>query len=905
MDRHPSGQPFPPPPILVEQQRPLAWMMLAFSALVLLLTLGYSVHSWRRVRTDLIDQLSTVMELGEKALDNYLLHFGVDLKLTAKHLAAPAVLASTGQAEAILQQYKLRNSAIVTAALIRPDGQLLTQAGASAETLLPNVGNTASFQIALAEMRAGRDMVFGRPIQGKLNGIWMLPMRHAIRDSDGLVIAIVSATLPVDVLATFWKDAPLVRKASIGLLGDDGYLMSRYPVPPNINNTEMYGRVRTGALRRHLQKLGLPSYGVVEGYNVLGQQVFIHVFRRLSHHRATLFVAMPRSELIDRWWNQVSAVYAMLGLTLIGAALSYRRAVARQRALCIQQGLAQQATTRLATIVETSDDAIVSVDRTGRILSWNPGAQRLFGHDEQDMIGADSAMLAPFVNRDAAGRVLERVLAGERIEPFHAIMLDRKGGQLDVDISVAPLYDQHGTIIGMSQILRDARARVRAQQEITRLAHYDALTSLPNRRYFLDQLEQAVRHAAQSGKVHALLFLDLDQFKNVNDARGHGVGDAVLTHVASQISVGVRSGDVVARLGGDEFVVLCHDVGMAPQQARVAAKSIAQQLQHRIAVALVVGEHAYSHTASIGISLILPGRNSASDVLREADTAMYRGKREGRGHIEFFSDDMLQAVEERVALGLELTEAVAKQQLNAVVQPQYDGDGKLVGAELLARWNHPRLGQISPERFIPLAEESDLIVPLGEWMLTQGCALLQRLAAQGITSPVSINVSARQFRHPTFVERVRAVVEESGVDAQRLIFEVTESLFITDVALTTRRMQELCALGIRFSIDDFGTGYSSLAYLRTLPLHELKIDRSFIRDLLDDTTALAIVHTILAMAHHLGLQVVAEGVETAEQAALLRAARCDCLQGYYYARSMDLDQWTPALRLQIPDSVHT
>lgn len=437
----------------------------------------------------------------------------------------------------------------------------------------------------------------------------------------------------------------------------------------------------------------------------------------------------------------------------------------------------------------------------------------------------------------------------------------------------------------------DVTERKQIEAQTFRLAYYDALTGLPNRALLRDRIELSLVKARRNHQYGAVMFLDLDNFKQINDARGHSVGDLLLEQVAARLHSLLRAEDTVARLGGDEFVMLVNNLGADVESSARAAMAVAEKVRSVLDEPYVIENYSYSSTGSLGISLFPKSGQEIDDVLREADTAMYRAKAAGRNRIAFFERTMQHEVEERLALEQELKEAIGAGQLRAYVQPQVDARGEEVAGELLLRWQHPLRGLIAPVRFIPLAEDTGLILPVGEWVIAQACEALVRMNAAGLTQSLSVNVSARQIRADDFVARVRAILEHTGAPAQQLIFEVTESVFIGDWDASQRCLIELVKLGIRFSIDDFGTGYSSLGYLQRLPLFELKIDRSFVQDTPSDVNDTAIVHSILSMAHHLGLEVVAEGVETQAQADHLLSQGCDRLQGYLYAQPLPLEEW--------------
>jgi len=428
---------------------------------------------------------------------------------------------------------------------------------------------------------------------------------------------------------------------------------------------------------------------------------------------------------------------------------------------------------------------------------------------------------------------------------------------------------------------------------LERLAFFDVLTGLPNRRLLMDRIDTLLASSARSATFSAVMFIDLDRFKTINDARGHAIGDALLRKAAARLNELVRKADTVARIGGDEFVVVLAHLADDLEGATRAARTVAEKVRVTIGEEFEIDGQLYTSTASIGVAM-LPNaphgarEQTAHDLLREADTAMYRAKAEGRNGIAFFEMAMQAAVERRLSMERDLAAALARGELQMHVQPQVDRDGRAVGGELLMRWPLADGAMVPPSVFIPVAEESGLILALGTWALRQACEAVLLLERAGLSMQLSVNVSPSQFRQPDFVALVQSTLADTGAPAGRLILEVTEGLLIDKLDDTVARMHQLAALGLRFSIDDFGTGYSSLAYLKKMPLYELKIDRGFIVDAPDDRSSAALVQSILAMAGHLGLHVVAEGVETRAQADFLIGHDCPCLQGYLYGRPMPL-----------------
>jgi diguanylate cyclase (GGDEF)-like protein/PAS domain S-box-containing protein len=527
------------------------------------------------------------------------------------------------------------------------------------------------------------------------------------------------------------------------------------------------------------------------------------------------------------------------------------------------------------------------------IIFVNDASLRRSGYARDEVIGRSMRMLH---GPDTDPATVKRIVAAmEREEPVTAELVNytRAGAPYWVEMEMLPFSSEGADITHWVVIGRDITERRNSAEAIHQLAFYDVLTGLPNRRLLTERLDAMVA-AAQAGRgLGALVYIDLDNFKKINDACGHAAGDILLTQTAVRLSGVVGKRDTVARLGGDEFVVLLEGLGTDPAKAGANAMAVADKVRLALCQPMEIDGQWYQSSASIGVSLAAAscglGHGSAHDLMREADTAMYHAKAGGRNGVVLFESAMLADAERRLTLERDLAGALDNGELAMHLQLQVDHAGKATGAELLMRWQRPDGILVPPDVFIPIAESSGLIVTLGHWVLRQACAAWLRLDAAGHAMPLSINVSPLQFRQPDFVAQVRATVLESGVPPGQLIFEVTEGLLVDDLDQTIARMHELTAMGIRFSIDDFGTGYSNLAYLKKMPLYELKIDKSFLRDTPHDVNGTALVQSIMAMARHLGLHVVAEGIETTEQAQYLALNGRAGMQGYLFCRPMPLE----------------
>jgi diguanylate cyclase (GGDEF)-like protein len=436
----------------------------------------------------------------------------------------------------------------------------------------------------------------------------------------------------------------------------------------------------------------------------------------------------------------------------------------------------------------------------------------------------------------------------------------------------------------------DISARKQAEADIAHLAFYDGLTNLPNRRLLMDRLGHAVAKCERNGGFGAVLFVDLDNFKTLNDTRGHDMGDRLLEMVAFRLQQVTREADTVARLGGDEFVLLLEDLGTSAVDATAHAELVASKILATLSLAYTLDGHELRSTPSIGVSLFGNANHVVHDLLRQADMAMYEAKSAGGATFRFFDPSMQAAVDASTSLETDLRFALARREFELYYQPVVNAMGLLVGVEALIRWHHPKQGLTGPGAFIAQAEKSGLIVGIGDWVLQEACRQLARWGGDAATEhfTIAVNVSARQFRQEDFVPRLLEILAHSGADPRRLKLELTESVLLADVEDTIARMTALKEQGIGFSLDDFGTGYSSLSYLQRLPLDQLKIDQSFVRDMLRVPHAASIVQAIVHLAGNLGLHVVAEGVEEEAQWNALRSLGCGGFQGYLFARPMAL-----------------
>ena len=535
----------------------------------------------------------------------------------------------------------------------------------------------------------------------------------------------------------------------------------------------------------------------------------------------------------------------------------------------------------------------------GTTSYWNQASEQLYGYTAEEAIGSNllDLIIPPPMRNDVRAHMQHMFATGEVI-PAGELQLQRKDGT-PVHVFSSHAYIQvPGHPPEMFCIDIDISGRKAAEDEARYLAFYDALTQLPNRRLLVDRLQQVLVNGARSGLTTAVLFVDLDNFKTLNDTRGHEVGDLLLKDVAQRLRSCVREQDTVARLGGDEFVVVLQNLSSDAPEAAAQARTLGELMLVQLRQPYELAGHEHHFTASIGVTLLTHQRDSVDEVLKQADMAMYRAKDAGRNTLRFFDPDMQQAVNRRALLETELHNGLRRSQFLLLYQPQVDSQGRVTGAEALVRWQHPVQGMVPPAEFIPLAEESGLILPLGHWVMETALRQQARWQQDPLFAHLSlaINVSARQFLQDDFVAQVLALVRQTGANPAQIKLELTESLLLDNVDSVIATMRALKAHGLGFSLDDFGTGYSSLSYLKRLPLDQIKIDQGFVRDVLLDASDAAIARSIIALAGSLGLSVIAEGVETTAHHQFLLAHGCQAFQGYLFGRPLTLEDFENRVR---------
>lgn len=661
--------------------------------------------------------------------------------------------------------------------------------------------------------------------------------------------------------------------------------------------------------------LTINTDGLITEINLKAADMLGVARQKLIHNRFALFITDQDKDRWHRHFVQIRnnqdeneqaldiALERANGLTLnahvscllvknVDNALTFRLALTD-----ISKLKADEAELRIAATAFESPNGMLVTDAKRIILRVNSAFTLITGFNAEDVVGKNPHLLNSG-QHDAAFYA----------EMWHSINSTgswqgeiwnrRKNGEIYPEhLTITAVKDIAGSISNYVAIFTDITHIKNDKDAIVHMALYDPLTDLPNRRLLLERLNHALSSGARLGLECALLFIDLDYFKNINDTLGHATGDLLLNQMAQRLKSCVREGDTVSRIGGDEFVVLLQDISKQSVEPAVQAEIIANKILTLLSQPYQLASHTYKITASIGIVISSKQQMNPEDFLKNADIAMYHAKQLGRNNVCFFDPQMQNAINIRVNLEHDLQEAIEQQQFQLYFQIQVDSTGRAKGAEALIRWLHPKRGLVRPHDFIPLAEETGLILPIGLWVLETACMQLKAWEKDELTKhlTLSINVSAKQFHQVDFVAQVKAAVQRHNINPTLLNIELTESMLVDDIGNIILAMNALNEVGISFELDDFGTGYSSLQYLKQLPIHQLKIDQSFVHDIISDSRDRSIVRTIIAMAQNLSLEVIAEGVETEEQRELLINKGCHNFQGYLFGKPVPIDAFKASL----------
>ncbi|CAN7564670.1 bifunctional diguanylate cyclase/phosphodiesterase [Acidovorax delafieldii] len=1006
----------------------------------------YAFDEWRQVKDREEEHMQSNLVLLTRTLDTFFLSKRAGLFSLAETIAiSPGGIDNLALAQQLLTDYRKHRPEVSEISLSEMNGKVLASSHAADRNGQPGLVDQSGFQDFARDTKDQHDIYLGRPQRDAQSQDWVFTLRYVLRDAQGKPRAVLTDVFPVDFLESLWKDAPLVQQLTVGVLRDDGYLMTRFPVPATVTKDEVYGMRRDGVLVRYLAQHQFPLQGRVEGPNALLKgQNFINLFHRLDRLPATVFVGQPESRFFQVWARSIDTPLALTALLLVfiklvSLRLARREHEAEQQRLAVERVL-RESETEQRSLIDNLMTGLVIHDATGAVVRCNAEASNLLGLSFEQMTGKQ--LIDPawsFVNEQGAVMPVSdypasRVLATR--EPVNGVVggivrgkdagicwvLSRADpwfttdGQLDkivvtfVDITMRrkltsqlqdrelkfqALFDNSmdavlltspdGTVLAVNQaacrlfdlseaqiiargrmgladpadprlqellvqrqqrgqaaglltmvrgdgshftaeisssiygdsegrqyssmIVRDITERLRSQAELeaanaqmrrineqlAEVAHFDMLTHLPNRVLLADRLQQAMAHCVRRNKSLAVAFLDLDGFKDINDRYGHAAGDEFLVAIAKRLRSALRDGDTLARIGGDEFVAVMTDL-----TAEQDCEPLLLRLLQVAAESLLVSGQSLQVSASIGVTIYPQDGSSSEQLIRHADQAMYLAKQAGKNRFHLFdvaSDAAIRIKRESLE---QIATAIAQRELVLYYQPQVNMQtGEVVGMEALVRWLHPQRGLLAPSQFLPVIEDHDMAIAIGERVLDMALSQMAQWLAVGLRMPVSVNVFSKQLQQEDFVHKLRqALAAHPSVPSSALELEIVETSALQDMAQVSGLMHACAELGVRFALDDFGTGYSSLTYLKKLPAELLKIDQSFVRDMLEDRDDLAIVQGVVGLSKAFNRKVIAEGVETVDHGRMLLAMGCVLGQGYGIARPMPaqqvpgwLDQW--------------
>ena len=754
------------------------------------------------------------------------------------------------------------------------------------ETLGADLSTREYFQLARSTPNP-KLLLVSRPFKTILNS-WVIALSRVLVTPDGRFAGLVVATIDPEYFQTLLGSVNYTADMWSAIVHEDGDLFLMMPERKQLLGTNLK---KPGTMFNAHVTSGRASNFIVGTTYATGDHRMMAITtvrdeRLRTNRNLVVFVSRDHATVLKEWRSHAlhqALVFSLVVNASIIALFAFQR---YQRRLRQQSELNDAEMRKLSHGVEHSASAVMITDVNGTIEYVNRKFLQITGYDRQEVFGKTPRILkSEATPREVFEGLWRTILSGA--EWRGELLNRRKNGEVYWSVaSISPLHDESGRITNFIANIEDINDRKNAEATIEHLAYYDPLTDLPNRRMLHDRLEQSLRRSKRQSVGMALMYLDLDSFKHVNDSMGHPAGDSLLREMARRFSGVVREDDVVCRLGGDEFAVILHDI-----RREEDAVLIADKLLHAAAVAVLIDGVDVVTTASIGVALFPKDGNDSELLGKHADIALYHAKAEGKNTFRFFSEELNSSTRDRLALESALRFALERQELLLLYQPKIClQSGRVAGVEALLRWNSPLYGMISPIRFIPLAEETKLIIPIGEWVLRTACAQQVAWQRQGIKLTMAVNLSAVQFKQSTLVEQLSAIIDASGIDPTTLELELTESALVEKPDGAVKTLEALRSLGCGIAIDDFGTGYSSLSYLKTFPVTILKIDRSFVRDLAHDSGDRAIARSVVDLARNLGMATVAEGVEQHEQQQILYDLGATYVQGFYYARPVHAEQ---------------
>jgi len=733
-------------------------------------------------------------------------------------------------------------------------------------------------------------MVIAKPFVDKIHGQWMLMFARRLDETDGSFGGVVIAGIALKRLSQLFSGLDVGHYGAVALRDQDLGVVVAIPEPAAIDDAspmrdEMRERMNSGEQAGLIRLSGAAP--------VAGRTV---AFRRVGLYPLFVTVALDARDYLADWRFEAVALFGFFILFLsvtVAIAWQFHRSWTHQAAT---YRMLRNSEERLRLLAENATDTISRFDADGVLRDISKSVVRLLGHRSEDLVGQRIDDLIHPNDVAALHAARDSLTVTPKPQILSHRFLHKDGHYIWIESNIQAIRNDADQVVEFVAVARDISERKQADARIEFLAHHDPLTNLPNRLLGKDRLELAVARAERSGSKVALLFLDLDQFKRVNDSLGHSIGDALLQSVSARLQGCLRESDTLSRQGGDEFLILLEELRDGEAAARVAETVLTS-----LSIAFLIDEQELYISGSIGIAIYPDDGTDFDTLLKKADTAMYHAKDAGRNAFRFFTDQMNLDTTEYLNLRNGLRRGLERGEFVLHYQPQIRlRDGAVIGVEALVRWRHPDLGLVPPGRFIPVAEDSGLIVPLGSWVLQEACRQAARWHQMGYADlVVAVNLSAAQFKRGDLLHSINEALADAALDPSFLELELTESILISDTAKVLAMVERLKLRGVKLSIDDFGTGYSSLAYLKRFHVDKLKIDQSFVRDITSDPNDAAIVGAIVQMARSLGLTTIAEGVEDGEALAALRTHGCDEAQGFHLARPMSAEDLEAFLRVPL------
>jgi diguanylate cyclase (GGDEF)-like protein/PAS domain S-box-containing protein len=879
-------------------------LLLLFAAMSAILCAGFALfalNAWTLAREQANRDLRHATRLFENATDAVFSHHATLLRVIGARLLEIGADRNPETGRQFIDSVLRENRAMAGFGLARHDGQLVLMASIPAGTPLPDLrADPATRSSFDAAREADGAMVIGRTYYQKQLKRWVIPIRTAVVDTDGRVPLVMTAGIAVEGAATAWNVVEPPEHVSVRLLRHDGHVQFLRDADRAIGPEEAYTQPVAPTIVARLQRqlvdapqasTLVPPWSFESGAAPTRELAFAI---ELRGYDALVVATMPLTAVWSHWRNIMQAPAIFTGVAMLGLLALLLLARSLQARLELRRVAAEQRATLLAGTVEQSPTAVVLTDADGMVRHANASFAAMFdlgrspvGEPFLDLLFAGAA------TGGSAKHEIELALGSQRRWSGEFPRQRDSGSVAWHRLQLTPLTDADAQTRHFAMAIEDITLSQRYRDELIRQAHHDALTGLPNRFLALDRLNQAIGNSNREQRRVSVVFVDLDNFKRINDSLGHSVGDGVLVEVARRLAGVLRAGDTVARLGGDEFLVVL------PSLARVGdVEQVVEKLFASLREPIEVDGYRLHMSASAGIAMHPDDGLTADDLLRSADAAMYEAKREGRRNWRFFSPALQAEAARRLMIENAMRDALAAGEFSCVYQPLLRlADGMPLGVEVLVRWHSATLGMVPPDEFIPVAEDTGLITEIGALVLRQGCLdMPQLLAAVPTPMRLCVNVSAVQLAQPEFLAMVDEALAAAGLRPQQLEIELTERVLVDSRSQTEEMLQALRTRGIGIAIDDFGTGYSALSYLNRFPVTTLKIDRSFIRDIEGDPRDAALVQAIVAIARSLSVQAIAEGVETPAQLAFLRSIGCELGQGYLFARPQDAQATAEALR---------